>query len=363
MIGTVVFVLYMPKYEGGCLLVEHGGVQVKKLKYPKVEGWSKPLLEWAAFFSDCVHEVKPVVSGTRVSITCLLVLHQDPKDTQTNDRLEQAREVETASPFNSDERLQSCLNKAVSALDEYWQHLEHNEYVDDEEEEQNSRDQVRLGVLLSHTYTHQGCSLQTLKGTDRLLIESLMKKWGITKCTSLSCPLFGSEEKNLLSDQTDRLRVVLMPIVYDCFRNLGRYYGGSNRYKDAVYAFTQEELLYLLAKGPVPVARKGVYPMHVPFLAAQLGKKLRSYEAKGAEHTGNESAPDRVDNMYFNAAAIFYRVRGSSVATSPAKADQDTTHGDAGGDEVKPGTGPKQDTIHDSDDGGEKESVAKKQKL
>ena len=49
---------------GGALIVRHQG---KEIKFD----WSKDCenIQWGAFYSDCEHEVLPVTSGYRITIT------------------------------------------------------------------------------------------------------------------------------------------------------------------------------------------------------------------------------------------------------------------------------------------------------
>lgn len=56
-------------FSGGALVVRHGGRKVTC-------DWSKdPVsIQWAAFFSDCEHEVLPVTQGHRVTLTYNLYL-------------------------------------------------------------------------------------------------------------------------------------------------------------------------------------------------------------------------------------------------------------------------------------------------
>lgn len=57
-------IIVLITYIGGELLVRHGGQEVQF-------DWSKGLdcIQWAAFFSDCEHEVLTVSEGHRVTLT------------------------------------------------------------------------------------------------------------------------------------------------------------------------------------------------------------------------------------------------------------------------------------------------------
>ena len=63
--GSPVLCLPVP-HTGGALHVEHDGHSVQ---YEWGEGASRGEVQWAAFFGDCLHEVLPVTSGARVTMT------------------------------------------------------------------------------------------------------------------------------------------------------------------------------------------------------------------------------------------------------------------------------------------------------
>jgi hypothetical protein len=48
--------------------VEHSGA-VKLFDFGTEQPPSESVLQWAAFYADCVHEVQPVTAGTRITIT------------------------------------------------------------------------------------------------------------------------------------------------------------------------------------------------------------------------------------------------------------------------------------------------------
>jgi predicted 2-oxoglutarate/Fe(II)-dependent dioxygenase YbiX len=54
------------QHEGGTLLVFHGK-ETKRIEFDKMSSDNQSL-QWACFFTDCVHEVQPVTKGTRVLI-------------------------------------------------------------------------------------------------------------------------------------------------------------------------------------------------------------------------------------------------------------------------------------------------------
>jgi hypothetical protein len=130
MVGTLVVSL-PSAHTGGELIVEHGGESVTYRT-------SKQDLSFVAFYADCRHEVKPVTSGYRVTLTFNL-LADGEADTQGSGPLAD---------------LARCLTEhfAAPATPRY------------------SRTDLdppnRLVYLLDHEYTQRGLSWNRLKGAD-----------------------------------------------------------------------------------------------------------------------------------------------------------------------------------------------------
>ena len=70
-VGSLVVCLPVA-HSGGGLRVEHSGHSVM---YEFGEGAAAGEVQWAAFFSDCLHEVLPVTSGARVTLAWELFAH------------------------------------------------------------------------------------------------------------------------------------------------------------------------------------------------------------------------------------------------------------------------------------------------
>lgn len=73
MIGTLVICLPSP-HKGGELLINHDGLQ-HVFDFSQHSG-DTSRIQWAAFYSDCIHEVKPVLEGHRVTITYNIITSQ-----------------------------------------------------------------------------------------------------------------------------------------------------------------------------------------------------------------------------------------------------------------------------------------------
>jgi hypothetical protein len=99
-------------------------------------------IQWAAFYSDCLHEVEKVTSGCRVTIAYSMIVRKGHPSTQTiigqpaysrSDRLTHA-----AWPSTSE----ADLGKITASLDQL------------RSRKHDPRDAV--GIYLSHMYTHAG---------------------------------------------------------------------------------------------------------------------------------------------------------------------------------------------------------------
>ena len=131
MIGTLVVSL-PSSHTGGELLIEHSGKTVACQA-------SAAEVSVAAFYADCRHEVKPVRTGYRVTLTCNLLLDSGPGG---GDPAE--------PPADAARYLAEHFTTRVSR----WE-------GDDREPPD------RLVYLLDHEYTQRGLSWDRLKGRRR----------------------------------------------------------------------------------------------------------------------------------------------------------------------------------------------------
>jgi len=74
MFGSLVVCLPV-NFEGGDLLVRKGGHEIRK----KWQTLSENKIQWIAFYGDCEHEILPVISGYRVTLTYRLYTGEDKK--------------------------------------------------------------------------------------------------------------------------------------------------------------------------------------------------------------------------------------------------------------------------------------------
>ena len=132
------------------------GVRVTCLDLP---GRSREdVLQWAAFYTDCRHEVMAVSSGARVVLQFDLYAHASEDDMGPDEWHEwvaqKSRPCRALSVHEVPQhRTDPCA--LVSALRAHWEAAPHQ----------------RVGILLHHRYA--GCSLlpEYLKGVDQVLLH------------------------------------------------------------------------------------------------------------------------------------------------------------------------------------------------
>lgn len=139
MIGSLVIML-PTEHEGGDLIIEHAGktypITFKKPRIPKYN--------MVAFYADCLHEVKPVKSGVRMSLTYNLILEKYKGSVE--------------SLFESDTHI-----RLVQAIKHYFA----------KKTLRNSKPR-RLVYLLDHQYTQKSLHWQNLKGLDITRVEAIL---------------------------------------------------------------------------------------------------------------------------------------------------------------------------------------------
>lgn len=140
MIGTLVVTL-PSAHAGGELVVEHNG---EDIAYPG----TKFALSLVAFYADCRHEVLPVKSGHRITLTYNLLLAGD-----------------TSGPVTSDD---ATIGELARCLDEHFGTPVTNPYGRAETDPP-----TRLVYLLDHEYTARGLSWTRLKGADAARVSVL----------------------------------------------------------------------------------------------------------------------------------------------------------------------------------------------
>lgn len=136
MFATLVVVL-PSEHEGGELILQHDG-ELQTIAFGGEN--SRYQIQYAAFYADCEHEIKPVSSGYRCCLIYNLALagsKQQPSAPKNSTHVEEVRRI----------------------LCEWFEHNERN----------------KLAFLLAHQYSQAGLSFDGLKNQDRAKAEILIQ--------------------------------------------------------------------------------------------------------------------------------------------------------------------------------------------
>lgn len=145
MFGTLVIVL-PSKHKGGDLTVEHDG-KTSKFAFGNKNSIHK--IQYAAFYTDCKHEVKKVTEGYRMCLIYNLSVS--------------GLKAQPSAPKNSD------MLKNITNILKQWS---------------VESDPVKLAVLLEHKYTEAGISFDFLKNLDRTKAELLVQAGKDANCVA-----------------------------------------------------------------------------------------------------------------------------------------------------------------------------------
>lgn len=138
MFGTLVIVL-PSLHSGGELIVRHAGREVVL----GLSGGDVSELTFAAFYTDCEHEVRPITAGNRVCLVCNLI--QKPT--------RRKRGVSLTAPLYDSE-----IEEATSVLERLFA---------------ETVGPTKLVWLLQHQYSPAGLSFAALKGEDAARVQVL----------------------------------------------------------------------------------------------------------------------------------------------------------------------------------------------
>lgn len=143
MVGSLVVTL-PSSHKGGSLVVTHRGESVT-YRAPR-----KPVLSFVAFYADCVHEVRPVTAGHRLTLTYNVMVEGDRTDVDL--------------PPGQVDDLAACLREYFGSEAPAGQRYAALA------EDGTPR---RLAYLLDHQYTARGFDWSRLKGSDAATASAL----------------------------------------------------------------------------------------------------------------------------------------------------------------------------------------------
>ena len=141
MVATLVINL-PSKHTGGELIVMHSG----KIETISMPGAASGLeIDYAAFYADCEHEVKPIKSGYRLCLTYNLVLTKSRTSTAIG-----APDFQQATHELANQIVKWSGNPNTPGSD-----------------------LTKVAILLQHSYTESSLSIENLKGVDQTRAEAL----------------------------------------------------------------------------------------------------------------------------------------------------------------------------------------------
>jgi len=165
MFATLVIVLPSP-HEGGALIVRHLGREVVLDGQP-----SEPSeIGWGAFYADCIHEVRPILSGHRVTLIYNL-------------RFQDGRTA-PAAPDHRTERAQisALLRRWPDEIPDFAVIGDDADLDEDGNEIEDFGPPDRLILPLDHAYTQAELSFDALKGRDAAIASVLVEAAADGEC-------------------------------------------------------------------------------------------------------------------------------------------------------------------------------------
>lgn len=166
---------------------------------------SSTALPWAAFFGDCIHDVLPVTSGFRVTLTFRIVADEKWADVPSDGALQASAAGGKVSTgiSDSDRLITSNIARVLESI------------------ASRPLPAATFGILLSHKYTFGGATVAGLKGVDAALFAALEKagRYSLTLQPVANC----IERRGSAYDRkvTDTVHAFGLPEV-DCLNKLPR---------------------------------------------------------------------------------------------------------------------------------------------
>ena len=168
-IGTLVLILHSD-YTGGELEITHGGHSVS------VSGGGN----WVAMYGDALHTIRPVTSGTRVSLIFDILSFPSSSSSDSTDDVKTEVTTSTVQTIDSD-RLQNTYTAIDKELEKY----------------------DTVSISLNHLYPACQANVDFLKGEDQSLYYALKDRYNIS-----TTPIFihreiyyGDYEQRMFFDQ------------------------------------------------------------------------------------------------------------------------------------------------------------------
>ncbi len=265
MVATLVICL-PTEFTGGELIVRHRSEETV-FDFGAHGGKS----QFAMFFSDCLHEVKPVLSGIRMTMT--YYLHVGKSQGRHDCRIGYSGVQSTVSVTGSQRNQAAQYQKLLTNMMKI------------------SAANFQTGILLNYKYPTNSMRPECLKGCDKLIYECLQESY---RSVVLYPVIIKTHEATYVPDYSDE-EGHSTAVIYAFTKEHYRYFCRltdqmkQNQIFSKLNTRTIKILEKKLAKN-VPVEPPKKEFSNIKFFSMEVGGHLLKYhQDEGAESTGNEA--------------------------------------------------------------------------
>ena len=303
MTGTVVLCLPC-EHEGGALRLSHGGVTMD-VDFSERAVSDPAAIQFAAFFGDVNHEVLPVTSGHRVTLTLKFRVGSRPNrhvDSISDEYL--WRRNDYLDHVDIDQTLVAppCPYEKIARLV--------SQKLDD-----GSVEKKRIGLLLTHSYTWESLSRDQLRGQDRAAYDQFVK----------ACEAVVTPSKRKRNDTTtSSFHVHIVPVIVNESGTIYESGNGDDRqyenFYSSIYLSRREDVEAAVENSGKGEDEEELWPDYLffdedgdednsipfirPFGAQESGKEIDSNYSAYIDYTGNECEPGEWGSVYYSGAII-----------------------------------------------------------
>lgn len=278
MIATLVICL-PTRFTGGELIVKNG---LKEIVFDFAN--HEDNVQFAVFYSDCIHEVKPVTSGHRITLTYYLHVPQynGPHHEYVG--------------YSYDQRIHAVITHKGSVNINM-------ENINDLTENllRLSCSGVQIGLVLSHKYPTDSMEPHCLKGCDRLLYDLLLecyksiKLYPVILKTHIVTYTPEDWDAELEEDSTGHI----FPFTREHYEHFCKLVEIGRTDHGTSFDIDRSKLKNLKLQGP-----KKEFSHMVFFAGVVGGHLLKNYENPGSDYVGNEAEGGFLECTYFTTVMI-----------------------------------------------------------